>query len=265
MKLTKVLLFLTAIGLVACGEKEPTTTTEPTTKIQVTAKDCQLKFGWESRKPYQFHENNKMHGIDVEIINQAAAQSGCQIKFVQDSWANLLALVEKGEIDVLAGATATDERKVYADFSTPYRAESFTLFILTSSDFSSDKLQEFLSRSNKVGIVNGYYYGDEIDNLIDHAQYANLFVGSNSTEKNFNRMQNRRIAGLLTDPIEGRYFIKRKGLSSKVRETAINLPSEQVSYMFSKKSKVEQLANIQANLSAMVEAKKIDQIIANYQ
>lgn len=265
MKLSRILILISAIGLAACGDSETSNAVPDNTSTVAKSDGCTIKFGWESRKPYQFLENKKMRGIDVEIINQAASQANCQIEYVQDSWVNLLAKVEKGEVDLLAGATPTDERKVYADFSEPYRAESFTLFVLRDNGFTGDNLQAFLSRSNKVGVVNGYFYGDEIDALIDHEQYSDLFKAAESTEKNFNRIQNRRIAGLLTDPVEGRYFIKRKGLASKISETAVNVPSEQVSFMFSKKSTLSEIPQIESAIKNMAASQQIDKIIGNYQ
>lgn len=263
MRLMKYLMLMTSMLLVACGDDKGSSSQEK----QVTKQyDCTITYGWEPRKPYQFFENKQMQGIDVDILRAAAEKSNCQLTFVEKDWNDLLNDVKAGKVDVLGGATPTEERKEYADFSAAYRAESFILFIPTNSDFSGNSLSDFLSRGNKIGVSAGYFYGDDVADLMASGQYADSFVSSPTNEASFFSVEYGRVNGVLVDPIEGRYIIKRKGMGSKMKESEISIPAESVAYMFSKKSKsADKIAQIKSNLEQMISNNQVQQFIGNYQ
>ena len=264
MNRLSTLLVVSSLFLVACGGEE----TSPSTK-NVTASqnyDCVIQYGWEPRPPYQFLHNGEMKGIDVEIFQQVAEATKCDIKFVQKSWSELLAALEKGEIDVLGGATETPERQAYANFSVPYRNESFSLFIRSTSDYQGDTLSGFLSGGNKIGITSDYYYGQDVYNLMNHPQYGPLFIDGNSGEQSFYNVIYSTIDGVLTDPVEGRYIIKRKGLDSQIKESNVKIPSDSVSFMFSKKSLTpEKTKALQEAVKELVGSDTVNTLIAEYQ
>ncbi len=264
MRHIKYWVLLASLVLVACSDEKGNSDLQGSKAQQ--ASSCTIIYGWESRKPYQFYENKRMQGIDIDIIQQANEQTGCKLEFVQKSWAELLDAIEKGSIDLIGGATPTDERKAFADFSVPYREEAWALFISADSRFNGDNLNQFLSHGNKVGTSTGYYYGEEVDNLMNHPQYSSSFVGSTTNEASFFNVEYGRVDGVLVDPIEGRYIIKRKGLSAKMKESKIVLPADSVTYMFSKKStKQDKLAQIKAAVEQLVANNKPQEIITKYQ
>lgn len=258
------LLFVSTFLLVACGGGD----TNPAATETTVSKnyDCVIKYGWESRPPYQFLHNGEMQGIDIEIFKKVADATQCNIQYVEKSWTELLTAVEKGEIDVLGGATATPERKTYADFSVPYRNESFALFIRSTSSYEGETLSGFLSGGNKIGITNDYYYGQDVYNLMNHPQYGPLFIDGNSGEQSFYNVIYSTIDGVLTDPVEGRYIIKRKGLESQVKQSNITIPSENVSFMFSKKGLApEKSKALQEAINQLVTADEVNPVVAKYQ
>ncbi|NVJ65807.1 MAG: amino acid ABC transporter substrate-binding protein [Gammaproteobacteria bacterium] len=264
MRLVKPLMLLASVLLVACGDEKGSSEQQEATTVKKS--DCVITYGWESRKPYQFFENKKMRGIDVDILAMAASQAGCDLAYVEKSWSELLEDVEAGKVDVLAGATPTSERKKFADFSTPYRKESFVLFVPTNSSFNGDDLGQFLSFGNKIGVSDGYFYGDLVDGFMNHAQYSRSFVGSPTNEASFYNVEYGRVDGVLVDPVEGRYIIKRKGLGAKMKESSVVIPVDSVAYMFSKKSsKADKIATIMSGLEQMVANNQIEKHMSNYQ
>jgi len=263
MKVTNILTMTAILLLTACGSEE---TKETKPQPQVTVKrDCNLKMGWESRAPYQFERNGEITGIDVQIFKQAADKIDCDVSFVEKAWSQLLTDLEKGEIDVLAGATITPDREVFANFSTPYRDESFTLFIRSTSTYNGNTLSGFLSRSQKIGITSDYFYGQEVYELMSHPQYSPLFVDSKSGVQSFYNILYSEIDGVLVDPVEGHYIIKSKHLEDKIKASNVHIPSDSVAFMFSKKTiKDKQLEALQAEISAMVEKDQIKSIVAKF-
>ncbi|RDX36975.1 ABC transporter substrate-binding protein [Kangiella sp. HD9-110m-PIT-SAG07] len=262
MKITKLMSILTIFLLAACGGEE---SSEQKQTVSKTKRDCNLTMGWESRAPYQFERNGEITGIDVQIFQQAADKVNCDVDFVEKSWTELLTDLEKGEIDVLAGATITPDREEFANFSQPYRDESFTLFIRASNSYNGNTLSGFLSRSQKVGITSDYFYGQEVYELINHPQYSNLFIDSSSGEQSFFNILYSEIDGVLADPVEGHYIIKRKRLDDKIKASNVHIPSDSVAYMFSKKTiKEKQLVDLQSAIKEMVSNDKVKEVIANF-
>lgn len=261
MTMTRILIATSIFLLSACGGEE-------TAEQQATAtakRDCNLKMGWEPRAPYQFERNGDITGIDVQIMQQAADKIDCDVSFVQKSWTELLTDLENGEIDVLAGATITPERKTYATFSEPYRSESFTLFIRSSNSYSGNTLSGFLSRSQKIGVTSDYFYGKEVYELMNHPQYSNLFVDSKSGEQSFYNILYSELDGVLADPVEGHYILKHKRLDSKIKASNVHIPSDSVAYMFSKKTiKDKQLDDLQTAVKDMVTNDQIQPVIAKF-
>ncbi|WP_083217885.1 substrate-binding periplasmic protein [Kangiella sediminilitoris] len=260
--MSKILTIAAIFLLTACGGEE----TQKQEQQQVTAKrDCNLKMGWESRAPYQFERNGEVTGIDIQIFTKAADSINCDVSFVEKSWTELLTALEKGEIDVLAGATITPDRESYAHFSTPYRDESFTLFIRASNSYNGNTLSGFLSRSQKVGITSDYFYGKEVYELMNHPQYSSLFVDSKSGEQSFFNILYSEIDGVLADPVEGRYILNRKRLGDKIKASKVTIPSDSVAFMFSKKTlKDEQLDRLQEAVKNMVANNQIKPLVAQF-
>lgn len=267
MKLMKMFTLVTSV-LVAVSCSYDTTSSAPKdSQANAASKSsCVIEYGWEPRQPYQFFENKEMKGIDVQIMQTAASKVGCQLSFVEKPWAELLDMVESGKIDVIAGATQTAERAEYSNFSEPYRKESFSLFVSNESGFNASKLQKFVSLGNRIGISSGYFYGEEVDALMKHPQYKSLFRSAKKSEQNFYNVQYGQIDGVLADPVEGNYILKRRGLSNLIKESSINIPADSVSFMFSKKSKkADKLDEIARVVADMVKNKETEKVIASYQ
>lgn len=262
MAMTRILIATSIFLLAACGGEETADQAQPTTTAK---RDCNLKMGWEPRAPYQFERNGEITGIDVQILQQAADSIECDVSFVKNSWSELLTDLENGDVDVLAGATVTPGREAYATFSEPYRSESFTLFIRSSNSYNGNTLSGFLSRSQKIGVTNDYFYGKEVYQLMNHPQYSNLFVNSGSGAQSFYNILYSEIDGVLADPVEGHYILEHKGLTNKIKASNVHIASDSVAYMFSKETlKDEKLANLQAAIKDMVANDQIQPIIAKF-
>lgn len=262
MNFSKLISCSALFLLVACGSED---NSEQEQAVNNAKRDCNLKMGWESRAPYQYERNGEITGIDVQIFKQAADKVNCDVSFVEKTWAELLTDLEKGEVDVLAGATVTPARESFASFSAPYRDESFTLFIRSSSNYDGNTLTGFLSRSQKVGITSDYFYGEEVYALMNHPQYSSLFIDSKSGEQSFFNILYSEIDGVLADPVEGHYIIKRKRLGDQIKASNVHIPSDSVAFMFSKKSvKEQQLNNLQQAIKDMVDNNQVQPIISNF-
>jgi polar amino acid transport system substrate-binding protein len=233
-------------ALAGCQREEPPAAPAP----QAAAPDerCTLRVGWDPWEPYQFESaDGSVRGLDVEIIRGLAGAAGCEATFVRGSWGALLDEVRAGKIDVLMAATPTPEREAYAWFSPPYRQESFALFTRAEDGeaLAGMDLAELVRSGRKIGITEGYYYGEAATQLILGEDTAAAFVSAPLVELSYTRLVDGEIDALLDDPFVAAAVLRRKGWSDVVVRHPLEIHSGEVSMMYSKagvqRATVEQL------------------------
>lgn len=242
MKMYKLLIVVAIVLFVGCRpaiEADAVTATEP---VADAAPSCEMTLGMDAWEPYQYMTvGNTPTGLDVELVKAVAELMSCRLNVVQGSWLELLTLLKNGEVDFVLGASQTDERKEFAYFSEPYRQERFQLYVREDdSALPSADLKAFLSAGHKVGIVNEYYYGDEVASLYADEALRGKFVGAIISELNMARLLDEEIDGLLEDSFVGASILRRKGLDKYIQQHSISLGSSDVFVMFSKASVQEE-------------------------
>ena len=99
-------------------------------------------------------------GIDVAIANKIAENVGKELQIEDMEFDGLVASVSTVKVDmVVAGMTATDEKKQSVDFSDPYYVASQV--IVVAPDNTDITSAEDLKNDKTVGVVLGYT-GDNI-------------------------------------------------------------------------------------------------------
>ncbi len=111
----------------------------------------------------------KFVGVDIDIINEIAADLGVQAKFKNVIWGEIFDAVRNGEVDIIISSiTITKERTETMDFSDPY--------------FNAG--QVVVTMKDKEGIINGpkdlkeYRVGAQIETTCEVE--ASKYVGDPS-------------------------------------------------------------------------------------
>lgn len=255
------------IGLVGCKPAEQVVIEKSAEVIASTEPDCSMTFGIDAWEPYQYMTvDNKATGLDVEIASAVLDNMGCTLLVEQGSWTELLQKLKAGEIDAVLGASKTADRLSFAFFSDAYRKERFQLYVRKDNiNYPYSNISTFLDDGHKLGIVNQYYYGDEIDALYGNEKYKPLFVGAIISELNIARLLDEEIDGLLEDSFVGASIMRRKGLDKYIKPHTISLDSTDVFVMFSQKSvSAEQVAEFNDGLIQLKENGTYNKIINKY-
>jgi polar amino acid transport system substrate-binding protein len=229
--------------LVLCGPgcsrdaPEPVSSPAPT-QAAPDAGPCRLTMGWDPWEPYHYVDAaGEEKGLDVELVNAIAAGAGCEMRFERDSWASLLRRVAAGEIDLISGATRTEEREDYAWFSEPYRQETFVLFTRVdhAERFPGGTLRVKLEDGMRLGVTDAYLYGGEVETLRDDPALAESFVVASIGETNVTRLIDGEIDGFLEDRFVAAAVVRRRGLEGEINAELV-VSSNDVRLMFSKSS-----------------------------
>ena len=277
---TLVVSLLCSVLLACSGEAPPTqapagadpagadsTATAATT---APASNCQLVMGWDPYEPYQYADNDgTVRGLDVELVAEMAKQAGCNLSFVQKDWAGLIADLRSGSVSVLAGASKVPERESFAIFSQPYRQETFSLYLRAGEQdrWQGDSLAALVGPEHKmrIGITDGYIYGNEIDQLLDDAALGGQFTSAPFSEAHAANLIDNKIDGMLEDPFVASAMIRRKGLSDQIIRGSLQIKTGDVSLMFSKSGvSADTVQAFESALAAMRADGRYDQIIKRY-
>ncbi|GGW55405.1 substrate-binding periplasmic protein [Alishewanella tabrizica] len=238
-----------------------TTSTLPTTPTE----PCTLKVGFDAWEPYHYlAPGQQATGLDIDILQALATELGCELTLQQDTWSVLLSKLQQGEIDLLPGASRSQERENYSWFSDPYRQEQFVLYTRGDATLDFTDLASLLAAGHKVGLVNDYYYGADIDALYDSNPQG--FVNAQIAELNLARLLDEEISAVLEDNYVATAILRRKGLDRTIKALPITLAPSDVHLMLSKASVNEaKLAEVNSAIERLKQNGTLQKLLQPYQ
>lgn len=201
---------------------------------------CTLKIGWEPYEPYQFAGNDdRPTGADVEMMRAVAEAIGCEALFERRPWARQLEELKHGMLDVAMSASQTPEREEYAWFSEPYRQAEMAVVVLkgTAAQYPLASLSDITAIEFRLGVIFGYYYGEEFKTLRNDPVFAALVDPAADYPTNIRKLLHNRIDGLLVDDLivllaEARAL----GVADRIERHPLHIPGDEFHLMFSRKS-----------------------------
>ena len=123
-----------------------------------SSKGDALTFGTNAEfPPFEYVTSNgaigESDGIDMAIAKQIAEDNGMTAAVENMEFDSLLVALQNGQIDaVIAGMTATDERRETVDFSTPYYTATQVMIVKEDSDITSAADMA----DKKICVIQGY-------------------------------------------------------------------------------------------------------------
>ena len=124
-------------------------------------------FNWSTTTADEYTEQistvDYCDGYDVTIAKRLAKSLGMEVEIVKYDWDNLIPGLMQNEIDVvIAGMTATEDRKEVVDFTDPYYTSQEVVIVRKDSTLTSiTDIQELKGKTVK-GQLNTLY-----DTIID--------------------------------------------------------------------------------------------------
>lgn len=140
IKLTAIALVLVlAVSVLAgCGKKAEE---QKVLKVATNA----------SFPPYEYYENEKAVGIDVDIMQAIADKIGYQMELTDMEFGSIIPAVQTGKVDVGFGAvTITEERSKSVHFTTSYATGIQTVILAVDSPISS--IDDLYGADIKIGV-----------------------------------------------------------------------------------------------------------------
>ncbi|MCI2035718.1 MAG: basic amino acid ABC transporter substrate-binding protein [Oscillospiraceae bacterium] len=210
-------------------------------------------------EPFEYKDNDKIVGIDVEIANKIASKLGKKLKINDVAFDSLVTELKSGKCDfVAAGMSVTDDRKVNADFSDPYFDATQSIIVLKGSPI---KTRTDLN-GKKVGVQQGTT-GDTFCTNEDGK--SDIKVGS---VQRFNKgadavtdLLNGKLDAVVIDDFPAQKFVSKN--SGKIEKLQDALTVEHYAIAV-KKGNTELLNTINGVLKDMKSSGDLDKLISKY-
>lgn len=171
--------------LTGCASNTPTSTAASSSNSSDTLRvgmECNYApFNWSTTKEGEYTQPissaDYCDGYDVVVAKNLADKIGKKVEIVKLDWDNLILSLNNNQIDaVIAGMTATDERKQQVNFTDPYYVSEEVLIVKKDSQYTSAASLENLKGATVQGQMNTIY-DEVIDQIpgVNHMPAAETF------------------------------------------------------------------------------------------
>lgn len=126
----------------------------------VSAKNKKVILASDEWCPFFCYENNQATGILTELIKEALHGSNFDLEIKVINWARAVEMAKQGEISGLIGAYKDDVPNFLFSVLPPY-SSSDCFYGLSNNKFIYQGIKSL--NNQRVGIINSYGYGAEID------------------------------------------------------------------------------------------------------
>ena len=208
-----VLLFMTFLSLVSFGKVE---------KLYV---GTNAEF-----YPFEYLEDGKIVGFDAELIEAIGKKLNKEIVWKNIAFDGLLPALQSKKIDVIiAGMTATPERKKFVNFSDPYFVSSQMIIVNTNDENSKDITSYESLPNHSVGVVLGYT-GDVAVSKLENIDVQRF----NGASEAIMSLKAKKVQAVVIDSEPAKNYVKNnKGL----KLISTDIAKEEYSIAVSKENK----------------------------
>ena len=159
----------------------------------------------EPYPPYEYIENGKPVGMDVELLELAAKKVGITFRVEFIPWARCIEMMKKGTADGIFSLLHNKEREVFINYpSTPLHIARSVLFAHKDYPYKIEKIEDL--KDKQVGVVYGNSYGE----AFDRADYIKKESVSDH-ETLMKKLIGRREELIMTTEEVGYYLSKKFG------------------------------------------------------
>jgi His/Glu/Gln/Arg/opine family amino acid ABC transporter permease subunit len=157
--------------------------------------------------PFSFYdENAELIGFDVDVSRTIAKHIDRDLDIVTTEWDGILAGLLAGKYDAIIGSMAvTEERAQAVDFSDPYYISGAQLFV------RSDLRDNVEGVADCTGLKIGVGLGETYEHYIRRNHPEVTAVAYKAAPDIFQDLENRRLAGFVTDRLVGLWQIRNAG------------------------------------------------------
>ena len=208
-----VLLFMTFLSLISFGKVE---------KLYV---GTNAEF-----YPFEYLEDGKIVGFDAELIEAIGKKLNKEIVWKNMAFDGLLPALQSKKIDVIiAGMTATPERKKFVNFSDPYFVSNQMIIVNTDDKKSKDITSYEALPNHSVGVVLGYT-GDVAVSKLENVDVQRF----NGASEAIMSLKAKKVQAVVIDSEPAKNYVKN---NEGLKLISTDIAKEEYSIAVSKENK----------------------------
>lgn len=172
--------------------------------------------------PYEYLENGKMVGFDIELMDAIGEELGYEIVWSNMSFDGLLPALQMKKIDaVIAGMSQTPERQKAVTFSMPYLLfSSDEHYVIVNEESSYVKKEEL--NGKKIGVQIGTTQEEFAKDLGGLPQLYNSWTGA------LMDLQQNKIDAVIIADVSGEEYLKTMKGIKKIDVVEENFPGASI-------------------------------------
>lgn len=172
--------------------------------------------------PYEYLENGKMVGFDIELMDAIGEELGYEIVWSNMSFDGLLPALQMKKIDaVIAGMSQTPERQKAVTFSMPYLLfSSDEHYVIVNEESSYVKKEEL--NGKKIGVQIGTMQEEFAKDLGGLPQLYNSWTGA------LMDLQQNKIDAVIIADVSGEEYLKTMKGIKKIDVVEENFPGTSI-------------------------------------
>lgn len=204
-------------------------------------------------EPFEYRESGNIVGFDIELVNEIAKLINREIEIEDMAFDGLLPALQTKKIDlIIAGMTATEERKKNVNFSEPYYKSQQAMVV--HNDENNIKTFDDLE-GKEVGVILGYT-GDLIVSEIPNVRIQRY----NATSEAIMGLKSKKVQAVVLDYEPAKNY-SAQNPELKLVETA----SESEEYAIAvRKEETQLLEDINKALTTLRENGTYDTLLNKY-
>ncbi len=253
MKKSLLLLIVAAFALVlaACGSDEQAGTGGSEKTVYTVGIDT-------TYPPFEYEENGKYVGIDVDLINAIAEDQGFEVELKAMDFKGIIPALQAGQLDIsMGGMSITEERKEVVDFTDAYFDAGVSLVI--GKDNTEIQSVEDL-KGKKVAVKKGTVGANYAQSIVDEIGFE--IVQFDDSPSMFLEVQNGNAAALFEDYPVISYAIAQQDLGLQVVGDRLNDDQYGIGVLKGKNQEI--LEKINQGLKNLKENGKYQEILDKY-
>lgn len=204
-------------------------------------------------EPFEYRDGDKIVGFDIDLINEISKIMGFQFEIVDMQFDGLLPALESKKIDlIIAGMTATEERKQFVNFSDPYYNSKQSIVVqANNTDITS--FDNFTGK--KVGVVLGYT-GDILVSELPNVEVQKF----NTTSETVLALKAQKVDAVVLDYEPAKNYVAQ---NTELKLVESDSAAEEYSIAM-RKDDTEFLAKVNEALKTIKENGTYDALISKY-
>lgn len=178
--------------------------------------------------PFEYMEGEEIKGFDIELIKQIGEKIGKKVEIKSINFDGLLPALQSKKIDVvIAGMTATEERKKHVNFTKNYYISQQNIMLKENKEHDLEAL-----KGQKIGVVLGYT-GD----VFISSKHEYTVERFNSASAAILALQADKVSAVILDEEPAKQYVKQNpglstfAISDGKEEYAIALHKDNVSLL----------------------------------